>query len=90
MQQMDSTRQYSGVINAMKKISSSEGIVRLFRGISTIIIGAGPSHAIFYGTYEASKQMVHGVSDSDDIFVTASSGAIATSASDAFMNPFDG
>lgn len=47
---------YSGVINAFHRISSAEGAVALWRGVTSVIIGAGPAHAIYFCTYEQAKK----------------------------------
>lgn len=68
---------------------------------------AGPAHAVYFGTYEAVKELAGGNEDGhhpfaagnliswdamkeDTDFFAALSGACATIASDALMNPFDG
>ena len=51
----------------------------------------GPAHAVYFATYEAVKQAMGGnEGDQHHPFAAASSGACATIASDALMNPFDG
>lgn len=51
---------YTGVGNAFLKISSTEGIRALWRGVASVIVGAGPAHAVYFGTYEAVKEMAGG------------------------------
>jgi hypothetical protein len=46
---------YSGVGNAFLRISSTEGLRALWRGVSSVILGAGPAHAVHFGTLEAVK-----------------------------------
>lgn len=81
--------------------------------MSSVIVGAGPAHAVYFGTYEAVKELAGGNVDEGhhpfaageyifckpghkdmktDFFPLkkALSGASATIASDALMNPFDG
>jgi hypothetical protein len=48
---------YTGVGNAFTRISSTEGIRTLWRGVSSVILGAGPAHAVHFGTYEAVKEL---------------------------------
>jgi solute carrier family 25 iron transporter 28/37 len=82
---------YSSVTSALTRISTTEGSRALWRGVSSMVLGAGPSHALYFATYEQCKlyagtryhnthmqHVVHGAS-----------GACATVISDAFMNPFD-
>lgn len=47
---------YSGVTNAITKISTTEGIRTLWRGMTSVILGAGPAHAVYFGTYEFTKE----------------------------------
>ncbi|KAI9820867.1 MAG: asparaginyl-tRNA synthetase [Thelocarpon impressellum] len=81
---------YSSVTNAIQRISSTEGVRTLWKGISSVALGAGPAHAVYFATYEAVK---HGMGGNDDDshhpLAAAVSGACATTASDAIMNPFD-
>lgn len=98
---------YSNMSDAFTRISSTEGTKRLWRGIASVIMGAGPAHAVYFGTYEMAKELAGGNDkgysfaatgefdfDSDGATLTcllvASAGALATVASDALMNPFDG
>lgn len=51
---------YSGIGNAFTRISSTEGMRALWRGVSSVILGAGPAHAVHFGTYEAIKELAGG------------------------------
>lgn len=51
---------YSGIGNAFTRISSTEGMRALWRGVSSVIVGAGPAHAVHFGTYEAVKELAGG------------------------------
>lgn len=48
---------YTSMGNAFSRISSTEGIRALWRGVSSVILGAGPAHAVHFGTYEAVKEL---------------------------------
>ncbi|KAF8552397.1 mitochondrial carrier [Imleria badia] len=80
---------YTGIGNAFTRISSTEGIRALWRGVSSVILGAGPAHAVHFGTYEAVKELVGGNNAGNQWLATSLAGASATIASDALMNPFD-
>lgn len=90
MQVAGSANIYSGIINAITKISASEGSASLWRGVTSVIFGAGPAHAVYFAVYEAIKQ---GLGGNEDVhhhpLVTSLAGAGATTCSDALMNPFD-
>jgi len=82
---------YTGIGNAFTRISSTEGVRALWRGVSSVIVGAGPAHAVHFGTYEAVKELTGGNRDGNATpWLSAPlAGAAATTASDALMNPFD-
>ncbi|KAI8993138.1 mitochondrial carrier domain-containing protein [Pilobolus umbonatus] len=62
----------------------------LWRGVNSVVIGAGPAHAIHFATYEACKEAFGGNrKDGHHPFTTAAAGACATLAHDVLMNPFD-
>ncbi|CAI2180292.1 5518_t:CDS:2 [Funneliformis geosporum] len=81
---------YTGVINAISRISSTEGVRTLWRGVNSVILGAGPAHALYFGTYEFCKDLFGAnATQGHHPFATGAAGACATIASDALMNPFD-
>ncbi|KAK0610479.1 mitochondrial carrier domain-containing protein [Bombardia bombarda] len=81
---------YNGVIQGTYRMATSEGILSLWRGMSSVIIGAGPAHAVYFATYEAVKHLMGGNRVGvHHPLAAATSGACATIASDALMNPFD-
>ncbi|EMD00188.1 hypothetical protein BAUCODRAFT_145495 [Baudoinia panamericana UAMH 10762] len=80
---------YSGIGNAIATISRVEGYASLWRGLSSVVLGAGPAHAVYFATYEVVKQAMGGNASGHHPLAAATSGACATIASDAFMNPFD-
>lgn len=51
---------YSGMTNAVSRISSTEGLRTLWRGVASVILGAGPAHAVQFGTMEAVKEYTGG------------------------------
>ncbi|KAI1001564.1 putative mitochondrial carrier [Podosphaera aphanis] len=81
---------YSGIIQGGYRIAKGEGIINLWRGMSSVILGAGPAHAVYFATYEAVKHLMGGnQTGTHHPLAAATSGACATIASDALMNPFD-
>jgi hypothetical protein len=82
---------YNGIIQGTYRIATGEGILSLWRGMSSVIVGAGPAHAVYFATYEAVKHVMGGnQAGMHHPLAAATSGACATIASDALMNPFDG
>jgi solute carrier family 25 (mitochondrial iron transporter), member 28/37 len=51
---------YTGVGNAFTRISSTEGMRALWRGVWSVVLGAGPAHAVHFGTLEAVKELMGG------------------------------
>ncbi|KAK4228145.1 mitochondrial carrier domain-containing protein [Podospora fimiseda] len=81
---------YTGVIQSTYRMASTEGVLSLWRGMSSVIAGAGPAHAVYFATYEAVKHVMGGnQAGVHHPLAAATSGACATIASDALMNPFD-
>ncbi|RKP14021.1 mitochondrial carrier domain-containing protein [Piptocephalis cylindrospora] len=81
---------YTGITNALSRISTGEGSVALWRGVGSVIVGAGPAHALYFAMYEQCKDQFGGNQGSGHHFIApAAAGACATTASDALMNPFD-
>lgn len=51
---------YTSMSDAFRRISSTEGTKRLWRGVASVILGAGPAHAVYFGSYELAKEMAGG------------------------------
>ncbi len=51
---------YKGVIQGTYRIASGEGFMSLWRGMSSVVVGAGPAHAVYFATYEAVKHVMGG------------------------------
>lgn len=78
---------YSNMVQAFTRITSTEGALTLWRGASSVVLGAGPAHALYFGTYEQTKLFFN--SNGHSHIGIAAAGACASIVSDAFMNPFD-
>ena len=89
MQIAKSSNIYSGIINAVTKISAAEGATSLWRGMTSVIMGAGPAHAIYFTVIETIKKNLSAKYGEHNPLVSAVSGASATITHDALMNPFD-
>jgi len=46
------------VMNTLTKMVKSEGIFRPVRGMSAVVIGAGPAHALYFSCYEKVKSVL--------------------------------
>jgi len=81
----------SSLMSHLRHASTTQSLRTLWRGVASVIMGAGPAHAMHFGTYEFVKEVAGGDREGiRGVGGTALAGAMATTASDAFMNPFDG
>jgi solute carrier family 25 iron transporter 28/37 len=76
----------------------------LWRGVYSVIAGAGPAHAVHFATYEYCKEKINkrlsnntkirtpvsSFEISNQLIASGSAGAIATFSHDFLMTPFDG
>lgn len=78
----------------LAEIRAAEGFSKLWRGVWSVVIGAGPAHAIYFASYEQSKKFLleqpiaHKNPQMKSVMLGCS-GAVATILSDAVMTPFD-
>lgn len=87
------------LINSISKISASEGGYALWRGVSSVVLGAGPAHAVYFSVFESTKTLLVNyltnskntklVTDENHPLIASGAGIAATTASDALMTPFD-
>lgn len=74
--------------HALISILRLEGPLGLYRGIGAMSLGAGPAHAVYFSVYEKAKEyLTRG--DPNNPVSHASSGVLATVASDAVFTPMD-
>jgi hypothetical protein len=59
--------------------------------VNSIFLGAGPAHALYFGTYEAMKDKFIFYDNTEHHHLShAAAGLLATVAHDGFLTPFDG
>ncbi|XP_057307584.1 mitoferrin-1-like [Hydractinia symbiolongicarpus] len=81
---------YTSIRQAFSQIIKSEGLMRPIRGINIVALGAGPSHAMYFGSYEFMKKMLGKKElNSQSPLVNAISGSVATVFHDGTMNPVE-
>ncbi|KAJ3397414.1 Fe(2+) transporter, partial [Chytridiales sp. JEL 0842] len=56
---------YSSVSQALSRIWTTEGFSALWRGVNSVVVGAGPAHALYFATYEHVKDLM-GVKEHDE------------------------
>jgi solute carrier family 25 iron transporter 28/37 len=60
----------------------------LWRGVNSVVVGAGPAHALHFATYEFCKDVLG--AGGNNLLASGAAGACATLAHDSLLNPFDG
>jgi solute carrier family 25 iron transporter 28/37 len=74
---------------AIKSARHREGLRGLYKGVTAVALGAGPSHALYFASYEAAKQLYGGNQPGHQPVATAAAGVTATVVNDACMTPWD-
>lgn len=64
----------------------NEGIFRPIRGVTAVVAGAGPAHALYFGSYEMSKEVLSEFTTHNNLNYMTSA-VIATLIHDAVSNP---
>ncbi|CAG9861141.1 unnamed protein product [Phyllotreta striolata] len=78
-----------GIGETLIRMVRHEGLFRPVRGMSAMVVGAGPSHALYFSSYEFLKENLKSFFNSPkcDTLAFGASGCIATLIHDGFMNP---
>jgi len=80
---------YTGISDVFRRMLS-EGLLRPMRGFSTVLLGAGPAHALYFSCYEKLKDIsLPLVSKNHQYIVHGSAGVFATLLHDGIMTPAD-
>lgn len=51
---------YRSVPDALYKMVRYEGVLRPVRGMTAVVVGAGPAHALYFSCYEKMKRVFSG------------------------------
>jgi solute carrier family 25 iron transporter 28/37 len=70
-------------------VSGEGGALALYRGLPAMALGAGPAHAVYFSVYEFAKSRLSDRLGPNNPAAHASSGVLATIASDAVFTPMD-
>lgn len=78
-----------GISETFIKMVRKEGILRPIRGMSAMILGAGPSHALYFSSYEFLKKTFTEIvpSTSYNSLCYGAAGCLSTLLHDGVMNP---
>lgn len=73
------------------KSSSIVGAARLWRGVQTMVLGCIPAHALYFSSYEITKEHFSSLSPTHELscYGGMASGAAATFGHDCVMTPLD-
>jgi len=81
------------VMNTLTQMVRTEGVFRPVRGMSAVMIGAGPAHAMYFSCYERIKEALANprvpASSYYNNFVYGAAGCLATVFHDGVMTPAD-
>lgn len=88
MQARPSCSPAAGLRQVLSSVLKLEGAVGLYRGIAAMCLGAGPAHAVYFSVYETAKQHLS-KGNPNSPAAHATSGVLATIASDAVFTPMD-
>ena len=80
---------FPSLVHTARSIIEQQGVLRLYRGVTAVVIGAIPSHAVNYATYEYAKHQLGGDQPGHHVLANAMAGSLATMAHDAVITPLD-
>ncbi|XP_017772776.1 PREDICTED: mitoferrin-1 [Nicrophorus vespilloides] len=89
MQSLAPTTLREGISGTLLRMIRTEGVLRPVRGMSAMVIGAGPSHALYFSSYEYLKDKMITMSTTSryHTVIYGLSGCISTLLHDGIMNP---
>jgi len=80
---------YRNPLEAFTRIITTEGLFRPLRGVTAMLGGAGPAHAMYFACYEKMKVKLSETSLGPGAVSQGVAGACATVCHDVIMNPAD-
>lgn len=54
------TSAYNTLYSSLNRVATTDGLRTLWKGVNSVIMGAGPAHAVYFGTYEIVKDLAGG------------------------------
>ena len=64
---MQTSTQYKGILDCVRKMNKAEGLSVYYRGIVPPLVGVGALNAVLFGTYAASKRFLSKDSEDDSL-----------------------
>lgn len=86
MQSISPSNSGFSVYQTLSNMVTKEGLMRPIRGMGAVVLGAGPAHAFYFGTYEYTKETLSKYSRSNHIHYIAAA-TTATLIHDAISIP---
>ncbi|XP_065211678.1 mitoferrin-1 [Planococcus citri] len=80
---------YRGVGEVLSQMVTKEGVLRPMRGISAVILGAGPAHALYFSSYEFLRDTVAQHTALNSTLSSGMAGCVSTLLHDGIMTPTD-
>lgn len=80
---------YTNVFTTASSIIRTEGLLRLYRGVTAVVLGAMPSHAVHFCAYELAKVQFGANEPGHHPLAIGASGVISTMCHDAVGTPMD-
>ncbi|XP_043217306.1 mitoferrin-1-like isoform X2 [Amphibalanus amphitrite] len=80
---------YRGVSDALWRMVRHEGALRPVRGMSAVVAGAGPAHALYFASYENLRDRLQQARVLPHSLAPGAAGVVATLIHDAIMTPAD-
>lgn len=86
-----SSSRSSHLSEVFMKLFEAEGVFRLWRGVSSVVLGCVPAHAAYFSIYEIGRKHFSIEPNHEFyLFSTMLTGGVATIAHDFIMTPMDG
>ena len=57
MQALACDKHHVGMVSVMKTMVKEEGMARPFKGMTAMMAGAGPAHAMYFGALETGRNL---------------------------------
>lgn len=80
---------YRGVSEVLSQMVKTEGVLRPMRGISAVVLGAGPAHALYFSSYEFLRDSVARHTALNSTLSSGIAGCVSTLLHDGIMTPTD-
>nr|AAF73387.1 unknown [Drosophila melanogaster] len=88
MQSLSPPTKNMNIVSTLRTMITREGLLRPIRGASAVVLGAGPTHSLYFAAYEMTKELTAKFTSVRNLNYVIS-GAVATLIHDAISSPTD-